>query len=561
LFVLSCAAQSAQTGVFEDLLKRGSTFNQQADFVSAIPLLRQATQLEPQNPSANFLLGVALLQSGHPADAIDPLKIALRAIPVNEAAEGNLGDAAMELGKFALAAEIFQNAAVRSPGSEQTLLWWTDFSLERYRALAFSLRASPRGRAALLLTAAESGKGRPATTEPLLRQAAGLNPAINGIWGELGVAQVQLGQEAVAEASLRKALERQPEASSTLELEAMVDAAHGAWTEAHQRLLSIGERSTSELQRMLSSWPLKLVPGVEVSGTVWQCLRQGTRNCAIRQTPNLRRDNDASRRLFDEERWEQLAALPAPSQSNTAEWFWRGLALARLGDCSHAIPALERGLPAGEETAASWLTSCYESAAVQTAEQLNAQGKDGAVHEIRGNILLSIRLDAAQAVGEYKEALSLKPKDQELLEKLAEAYFSLGNMESARQSAEEALTLNPHRAQLLRLLIKVAMSERDYPSALSLLGRLAEAQPEDAWMRVQQGTAYTQTGQPEEAVERLKLALDAGYPDEKGALHALLAGQLRKLGRDKDAKSASDEAVKLADAYQQQAQNKPDEPH
>jgi predicted Zn-dependent protease len=105
------------------------------------------------------------------------------------------------------------------------------------------------------------------------------------------------------------------------------------------------------------------------------------------------------------------------------------------------------------------------------------------------------------------------------------------------------------------------MSERDYPSALSLLGRLAEAQPEDAWMRVQQGTAYTQTGQPEEAVERLKLALDAGYPDEKGALHALLAGQLRKLGRDKDAKSASDEAVKLADAYQQQAQNKPDEPH
>ena len=88
---------------------------------------------------------------------------------------------------------------------------------------------------------------------------------------------------------------------------------------------------------------------------------------------------------------------------------------------------------------------------------------------------------------------------------------------------------------MLRLLIRVAMSERDYPTALSLLDRLAALEPDDAWTRVQQGTAYAQTGHPEEAVQQLKPALDAGYPDEKGALHAVLAGQLRKLGRDQDA--------------------------
>jgi tetratricopeptide (TPR) repeat protein len=268
----------------------------------------------------------------------------------------------------------------------------------------------------------------------------------------------------------------------------------------------------------------------------------------------------SAKRLFDEERWEQVAALSAPAEVNTEEWFWRGLAFARLGDCSRAIPALERGLPTGAETAASWLTYCYELSAVRAADQLKSQGDEGAVHEIRGDILLSIRLDAEQAVAEYKEALTVHPKNPELLKKIAEAYFSQGNMQSAGQSAEEALALNPHRTELLKLLAQVAMSERDYPSALSRLSQLAQVEPEDAWVRVQQGTAYAQTGHPDQAVERLEPALDAGYADEKGALHALLAGQLRKLGRDQEARTASDEAVKLADAFQLQTEGMPNKP-
>jgi predicted Zn-dependent protease len=99
------------------------------------------------------------------------------------------------------------------------------------------------------------------------------------------------------------------------------------------------------------------------------------------------------------------------------------------------------------------------------------------------------------------------------------------------------------------------MSERNYLSALELLDKLAALEPDDLWVRVQQGTAYAQTGHPEEAVERLKLALEAGYADEKGALHATLANQLRKLGRDQEAKRANDEAVRLADSFQQQKQS------
>jgi tetratricopeptide (TPR) repeat protein len=171
---------------------------------------------------------------------------------------------------------------------------------------------------------------------------------------------------------------------------------------------------------------------------------------------------------------------------------------------------------------------------------------------------LSIRLDPAKAVAEYSEGLNLKPKDPQLMEKLAEAYFSLGEMTKAQQMAQAALEESPQREQLLRLLIRVAMSERNYPSALALLSRLAGMAPDDAWVRVQQATAYAQTGRPQDAVECLKPALDSGYPDDKGSLHALLAAQLRKMGRDQEAKNAAEEAVKLADSFEERTQNQPD---
>jgi tetratricopeptide (TPR) repeat protein len=556
LFAVSCAAQPANPGELEDLLKNGEALNQQADYIHAIPLLRRATELAPQNPSANFLLGVALLESGHPADAVAPLRIAAQANPLNEPAEGYLGDAEMEQSEFALAAESFQTAVARSPDSERALLWWTDYSLERFRVLAFSLRGSPRGRAAALRVTAENGKTGATAKESLLRQAAALDPQLNGIWGELGVAQVQLGMDSNATASLKTAQQRQPKASSTLQLEAMLEAAHGNWSQAENRLLELGERSSAASQKFLAAWPQRLIPDPAVKGAVWECLRQATTSCPAK---NAQGNTLPVERLFQEGRWEQLAALPPPGPNNAVEWFWRGIAFGELGDCSHAILALERGLKAGAETAASWLTSCYELEAVHTADQLKAQGKEASVHQIRGDILLSIRLDASQAAAEYTEALRLKPKNPELLEKLAEADFSIGDMDQARRNAQEALEQNPHRQQLLRLLIRVAMNQRDYPEALSLLDRLAQLEPDDAWTRVQQGTAYAQTGRPEEAVQHLKPALDAGYPDEKGALHAVLAGQLRKLGRDQDAKTAADEAVKLADSFQQHTQSKPDD--
>jgi len=94
------------------------------------------------------------------------------------------------------------------------------------------------------------------------------------------------------------------------------------------------------------------------------------------------------------------------------------------------------------------------------------------------------------------------------------------------------------------------MSDRDYAQALPFLRQLAAEAPDDRADQVQLGRALAQTGEPTEALRWLEPALKAGYPDEKGALHALEAAALRKLGRDAEADAAAAEARRLSDAFQ-----------
>jgi tetratricopeptide (TPR) repeat protein len=549
LLTVPLAAQQAKPVSLDSLLKDGSSLSKQADYAHAIPVLQHAKKLAPQNYSTNLLLGMDLLRSGHPADAIEPLRVAAQVRSNDEIADGYLGEAEKAQGDFALAAEAYEDAVARAPNSEKALLGWADYSLERFRVLGLWLRSSQRGTAALLRVQAEGTPNGTTQRESLLQKAAEADPDQSGVWGELGMAQAQVGMRTEAEASLKTAQERQPNASSTGKLEAQMAAAQGDWTAAENRLLALGGRSAMELRSALAQWPQTIIPEPNVSGVIWQCLREHSPSCPVKTEAPDSATVPTPETLFAEERWEQLAALPPPSPGQDSVWFWRGVALGQLGDYAQAIPYLERGLNVGKGAAAYWLIVGYGSVVGNAAAQLSAQGKEVAVHQIRGDILLSMKGDASGAAAEYTEALHLNPKDLDLLEKRAQAYITLGDMEQAKQNAQAVLAVDPHRELALQLIVRIAMSERDYPQALSALSKLARMEPDDSWTRVQLGIAYAQTDHPQDAVRYLEPVLQAGYPDEKGALHALLAGQLRKLGRDQEAKVAADEAVRLANAF------------
>ena len=188
------------------------------------------------------------------------------------------------------------------------------------------------------------------------------------------------------------------------------------------------------------------------------------------------------------------------------------------------------------------------------ADTVQQSGNDEApMHLMRGDILLRLQAKAAVAVSEYQQALAQHANDPAVLERLAEAQLGAGQIEAARQNAQAALKIDPQRLVPKRTLAKIAMQERDYSVALPYLRELVNRDPQDESTRIELGKACAQTGVLDEAWRNLAPALAKGYPDEKGSLHYLLGGVLKKMGRNTEADQAFATAAQLSDAFQQKS--------
>jgi len=233
--------------------------------------------------------------------------------------------------------------------------------------------------------------------------------------------------------------------------------------------------------------------------------------------------------------------------------------------CEGSIPLLERRVAARmagpprtnlEVENVLKLSVCYAQEAGRAAGHLETTAQDmAAVHRLRGDVLLRLKGDATGAENEYRRALATRNGDPALLERLAEAQLTAGDTDGAKASAQAALAIDPHRREALRTLASIATSNRDYEQALPWLQQLAAETPEDATVQVELAKSLAQTGASQEAVNLLLPVLASGYPDEKGALHALLGRALRELGREAEAIKAEAEARRLSDAFQTQQRN------
>jgi predicted Zn-dependent protease len=204
------------------------------------------------------------------------------------------------------------------------------------------------------------------------------------------------------------------------------------------------------------------------------------------------------------------------------------------------------------------LSICYAVEAGRAEQQLQVGAQDlAAVHQLRGDVFMRLKGDAAAAEAEYKQAIAIRSNDPGLLESLAEAQLAAGETDAAEQSANVALAIDPHRREALRTLAELAMNNRDYARAVPPLRRLVAEAPADRAAAVELAKALAGTDEPAEALRILAPALIAGYPDEKGALHALMAHSLRRLGRNEEAVVAETEARRLSDAFQTRSQDAP----
>lgn len=539
---------------FKPLVQQAFELHQHGQFSAALPLLRRAYTMRPDDYFVNLLLGIDSLRTGDAQASVRYLKKASRLRPHEEFPLAYLGEAYALQEIFGEAAAAYMKAVSVAPTSAESSIAFVDFALSRFANISTSLRSSTKGLAAeyrlRAMAVSEDGTERVS----LLQRSADLDPAAPGIWSALGRAKLAAGDVAAAENAARRAVEANPNDLTGWMLDAQLAAQAHDWKRLQARLNAIAQRSAETLSLETNQWP-KLIqtPAGAVSGVAAKflsCVQEGKTACEF---PVSRGASSDPATLFREQRWEQLANLPAPANGQSKAWIQRGIAFASLDDCARAIPLLERGLSASstDTYALFQLSRCYSQQAGRIARQVQQSADTEApLHTMRGDILMRLQAKPEPAVAEYQQGLTLNPNDPAILERLAEAQFGAGKTEEARSSAQAALKIDPQRVGAKRTLAKIAIQERDYSTALPYLRELAARNPQDVTGKVELGKACAQTGALDEAFQNLAPALEHGYPDQKGTLHYLLGTVLKKMGRTTDAEQAFATAAQLSDAFQ-----------
>ena len=553
---------------FRSLLNDGFALHQRADYAGALPLLQRARRIHPQDYFANLLIGIDLLRTGKPEDAIGYLRVAAHQRPKEDFPLDYMGEAQAQLGHFAEASQAYSRAVEVAPASSQAVEGALDYAVERFRAMSAELRSTSKGLAAEHRLQAMSHPLGDPVREQLLQGAARMDPEAPGIWSELAVACLRAGKMQEAEESLAQALKRNPNDLRAKEAQAMLAGTRGDWNTAFADLNFIAERSPGALTESAEDWPQDLQPPSNRTATgvvtaFLACTRERSDPCNPGSFGRERRPMSVSPKvLYQEERWEQLIVLPVPPNTDATAWFQYGAALAALGRWGSAIPALERSLKGGEDNvyARFLLGWSYANEAGKVMALLEQEhGDESTVHLIRGDVLLQMQANSAGAIAEYTAALRTRGEDPKLLERLAEAQFENGQPKDAIESAKAALGIDPYQFAAMQTLARIAIEQRRYEDALPYLSQLTAHDPKDIAAQVELGMVLAHTGDANEALKHLEPPLEHGYPDEKGSLHALLGAVLRNVGRNKEAAQAFAKARALSDEYQRNAHQGADE--
>jgi tetratricopeptide (TPR) repeat protein len=536
------------------LVQKAFDLHQKGQFVEALPLLKRAYAIHPDEYIVCLLLGIDSLRTGQIPSSILYLKKASRIRPHEEYPLAYLGEAYAQQHSYAEASEAYLKATRVDPGSTEAAVAFVDFSLSRFAEISAFLRGSKKGLAAEYRLRAMALEEKEPERAALLQRSADLDPDSPGIWSELSKAAMLAGDLKLAREDLDRALQADSYDLLAWLVDARLNAQAGEWKQATDRLNGVARHSPGTLMRASDGWPAQLQPPGKVLGAAakfFACIRENATVCDLPEP--AKPSAVPAQGLFREHKWEELTKTPAPALSNTEAWRQRGVGFASLYDCPQAIPALERGRTksAGDVYGLMLLSWCYSREAGRTADEVKQSSHDDVpVLIMRGDILLRLQGKADLAVGVYEQALARAPQDPSVLERLAEACFGAGQTEAAKKNADAALEIDPQRIGAKRTLAKIALQERDYTTALPYLRELAANNPEDTTGLVELGKACAQTGELEEARRNLEPALKHGYPDEKGSLHYLLGTVLKKLGHATEANQAFVTAAQLSEAFQ-----------
>ncbi|HEY6252995.1 MAG TPA: tetratricopeptide repeat protein [Candidatus Angelobacter sp.] len=233
------------------------------------------------------------------------------------------------------------------------------------------------------------------------------------------------------------------------------------------------------------------------------------------------------------------------------------------GDSDQAIQDLKASIDLSDD----FETGYFLGIALLTAKKLpeaaawfhqleSKMGESAALHMLFGRAYLVARVPQP-AITEFRQAIKLDPKYPRAHGFLGYAYLEHYQEEGypqARGEFEKELKLHPDEYQVWELLGIADVNLRDFPAAEAALLRAARLHPQESSIYLYLGETYAATNRTKAAVDALEkyVSMMGTLADDKlreaSRAYYLLGQNLRRLGRDDDAKKALERSQQLRES-------------
>jgi Flp pilus assembly protein TadD len=122
----------------------------------------------------------------------------------------------------------------------------------------------------------------------------------------------------------------------------------------------------------------------------------------------------------------------------------------------------------------------------------------------------------------YEKAVQMTPNDEQLLGNLGDSYRWSGHSDQAAAAYGKAISLafqelqvNPRSATIMGDLGLLYAKKGDAANALQYTNQARAISPDDVYLIYSEALVKALGGKPEDAIKRLKLALEKGYPAQE----------------------------------------------
>lgn len=489
-------------------------------------------QAEPLTATVLAWRGHALLGLGKPEDAGQLYSQALR--KDDKLVEAHLGQARLALlrNDTNAAAGSVQHALAADPQNSDTLRFKGDLlriqgdlagALAAHHAILEHDRNNVQAYADI--AAIHLLEGKPALARQQLESARKIQPASLVILYAQGLLDLAEGKHRAALERAQMVLRAAPDHLPSQLLAATAELESGATAQARSHIARYRQAQPKEL------FALRLQA---------QCdLREGKPQDAVALLEPAIAENPQEIGLLA---LGGEAAMRAGRHEQAARWFGRasslapesgsllaasGLSLLGQGQDARAIDALEQATQkegAAASRAASLLVMSYLrnrnfAKAMEQVRQMEAQGDNSSVQNLKGGVLLASG-DLAGARKAFAHSIELDPKHMPALDNLAELDWLEKKVPLARQRYQEALARSRGSLPLMMALAKLETRQGNVQAATGWLEQAIAASP-DAVLPVQALAAlYLRSGQAGKAVQQAQ-RLQALRPNEPASLDLL----------------------------------------